>query len=60
MTEVLIGAQEDKRPTSERSVKEVMLYIYPVMIDELITDIPVRKNYLLYLIEEWFEDTKVR
>lgn len=49
----------DKRPTSERSVKEVMLYIYPVMIDELITDIPVRKNYLLYLIEEWFEDTKL-
>lgn len=49
----------DKRPTSERSVKEVILYIYPVMIDELITDIPIRKNYLLYLIEEWFEDTKL-
>ena len=49
----------DKRPTNERSVKKVMLYIYPVMIDELITDIPVRKNYLLYLIEEWFEDTKL-
>ena len=49
----------DKRPTSERSVKEVMLYIYPVMIDELLTDIPIRKNYLLYLIEEWFEDTKL-
>ena len=49
----------DKRPTSERSVKEVMLYIYPIMIDELITDIPIRKNYLSYLIEEWFEDTKL-
>jgi hypothetical protein len=49
----------DKRPTSERSVNEVMLYIYPVMIDELITDIPIRKNYLLYLIEEWYEDTKL-
>ena len=49
----------DKRPTSERNVKEVMLYIYPVMVDELITDIPIRKNYLLYLIEEWFEDTKL-
>lgn len=49
----------DKRPTSERSVKEVMLYIYPVTIDELITDIPIRKNYLLYLIEEWFEDSKL-
>lgn len=49
----------DKRPTSERSVEEVKLYIYPVTIDELITDIPIRKNYLLYLIEEWFEDTKL-
>jgi len=49
----------DKRPTSERSVKEVYLSIYPVMIDELLTDIPIRKNYLLYLIEEWFEDTKL-
>jgi len=49
----------DKRPTSERSVKEVMLYIYPIMIDELATVIPIRKNYLLYLIEEWFEDTKL-
>ena len=49
----------DKRPTNERTVKEVMLYIYPVMIDELITDIPIRKNYLLYLIEEWFEDTQL-
>ena len=49
----------DKRPTSERSVEEVMLYIYPIMIDELITDIPIRKNYLLYLIEEWFEDTQL-
>jgi len=50
---------KDKRPTSERSVKEVMLYIYPIMVNELVTDIPIRKNYLLYLIEEWFEDTKL-
>ena len=49
----------DKRPTNERSVKEVMLYIYPIMINELLTDIPIRKNYLLYLIEEWFEDTQL-
>ena len=49
----------DKRPTSERSVKEVELYIYPTMINDLLTDIPIRKNYLLYLIEEWFEDTKL-
>ena len=49
----------DKRPTNERSVENVMLYIYPTMLDELITDIPIRKNYLLYLIEEWFEDTQL-
>jgi len=49
----------DKRPTSERSFNKAWLYIYPVMIDELLTDIPIRKNYLLYLIEEWFEDTKL-
>ena len=49
----------DKRPTNERSVEKVMLYIYPIMLDELIADIPIRKNYLLYLIEEWFEDTQL-
>jgi hypothetical protein len=49
----------DKRPTSERSVKEVMLYIYPIMVDLIGKVFPVRKNYLLYLIEEWFEDTKL-
>lgn len=49
----------DKRPTSERSFNKAWLYIYPVMINELLTDIPIRKNYLLYLIEEWFEDTKL-
>ena len=36
-----------------------MLYIYPIMINELLTDIPIRKNYLLYIIEEWFEDTQL-
>jgi len=50
---------KDTRPTNERSVDEVWLYIYPVMVDELLTDIPIRKNYMMYLIEEWFEDTKL-
>ena len=49
----------DRRLPSERSVDKVMLFIYPVMVDELQSDIPIRKNYLLYLIEEWFEDTKL-
>ena len=50
---------KDERPTNERSVDQVWLYVYPVMIDELLTDIPIRKNYMMYLIEEWFEDTKL-
>ena len=49
----------DKRPTSERSVKEIMLYIYPILVDMMRDIFPVRKNYLIYLIEEWFEDTKL-
>lgn len=49
----------DQRPTNERSFNKAWLYIYPVMINELLTDIPIRKNYLLYLIEEWVEDTKL-
>ena len=50
---------KDRRPTNERSVEEVQLFIYPDMIYELLVDIPIRKNYLLYLIEEWFEDTQL-
>ncbi len=54
-------AFEHKNPTQGCTgyIKEVMLYIYPIMVNELVTDIPIRKNYLLYLIEEWFEDTKL-
>jgi hypothetical protein len=47
----------DRRPSSERSVEEVVLYIYPNMVDMMGKVFPVRKNYLMYLIEEWFEDT---
>jgi hypothetical protein len=49
----------DKRPTNERSVDEVWLYIYPDMVNLMMKVFPIRKNYLLYLIEEWFEDTKL-
>jgi hypothetical protein len=48
---------QDERPLSERKFKEASLHIYPVMIDELLSDIPIRRHYLIYLIEEWFEDT---
>ena len=50
-------SSKDKRPTSERSVDEVELIVYSEMINELLTDIPIRRTYLIYLIEEWFEDT---
>ena len=49
----------DRRPQSERSVKEVMLYIYPNMVDMVKKVLPVRENYLMYIIEEWFEDTYI-
>lgn len=49
----------DRRPQSERSVKGVYLYIYPNMIDMIKKVLPVRENYLMYIIEEWFEDTYI-
>ena len=49
----------DKRPTSERSFNNAWLYIYPDMVNLMMKVFPIRKNYLLYLIEEWFEDTKL-
>ena len=47
----------DRRPPSQRSVEAVFLYIYPNMIDIMKKVFPVRQNYLMYIIEEWFEDT---
>lgn len=47
----------DKRPTSERPFVEGTLKIYKETIDGLLRFIPVRKNYLLYTIENWFEET---
>lgn len=49
----------DQRPNNQRSLNYAKLFVFPTMINELLTDIPIRKNYLLYLIEEWFEDTKL-
>lgn len=47
---------DDKRPTSERQLESATLYIPKDVINNLLQDIPVRRNYLRYLIEEWFED----
>jgi hypothetical protein len=49
----------DNRSPGERSVEKVVLYIYPNMVDTMKKVFPVRKNYLMYLIEEWFEDTYI-
>jgi DNA-binding ferritin-like protein (Dps family) len=48
---------QDERPMGERRFTEARFRIYPGMISDILGDIPIRKNYLNYLIEEWFEDT---
>jgi hypothetical protein len=50
-------AWDDKRKTSERNFESGEFSIPEDIIDDLQTDIPVRRNYLRYIVEEWFEDT---
>lgn len=45
----------DKRPTSERDFYEGNLTIPKSTIDNLITYVPIRKNYVKHRIIEWFE-----
>jgi hypothetical protein len=47
---------DDRRPTSERKFMESDLYIPKEFVNDILNYIPIRKNYLIYLIEEWFED----
>ena len=47
----------NKVKNSERNFDRGTLQIPKDIIQEMLTDIPVRKNYLIYVIEEWFEDT---
>ena len=47
----------DKRPTSERNFTEGTLRMYKETIESFAKFIPVRRNYLKYIIEQWFEDT---
>lgn len=49
----------DKRPLSERKFDQSSLSVYPVLLDEIQMNIPIRRNYLGYLIEEWFEDVQL-
>jgi hypothetical protein len=48
---------EDNRELSERDFSSGTLSIPKDLVDTLSSLFPVRKNYLRYLIEEWFEDT---
>jgi hypothetical protein len=48
---------DDARKTSERDFDNSELWIPKDVMDNLQTDIPVRRNYLRYIVEEWFEDT---
>ena len=47
---------DDRRPTSERKFMESFLSIPKSFVSNILKSIPIRQNYLLYLIEEWFED----
>ena len=48
---------EDNTPTSDRKFKTSTLIIFRGFVDGILSTFPVRRNYLYYLIEEWFEDT---
>jgi hypothetical protein len=48
---------DDKRKTEERDFEDGELQIPKDIFDELNSDIPVRKYYLTYVIQDWFEDT---
>jgi hypothetical protein len=53
------GVWEDKRNMSEREFDDSELWVPKDIVNDLQTDIPVRRNYLRYVIEEWFEDTMI-
>ena len=48
--------RDDKRTTSERDFESGSLSIPKSLIDDLVNYVPIRRNYLKYKIEEWFED----
>jgi len=47
---------DDDMTTSERKFIESNLFIPKEFVNGILDFIPIRKNYLIYLIEEWFED----
>ena len=49
---------DDKRPTSKRNFESGELSIPKSLIDDLVNYVPIRRNYLRYKIEEWFDVAK--
>lgn len=47
----------DNTPTSDRKFESSTLVIPKYFVDGILSGFPVRRNYLYYVIEEWFEDT---
>ena len=48
---------DDKTPTSDRKFETSNLMILKSFVDGMLNTFPIRRNYLYYLIEEWFDDT---
>ena len=48
---------DDKTPTSDRKFETSNLMILKGFVDGMLNTFPIRRNYLYYLIEEWFDDT---
>jgi len=48
---------DDNTPTSDREFETSTLTIPTDFVNGILGTFPIRKNYLHYVIEEWFEDT---
>jgi hypothetical protein len=51
------NAWNDNRKINERDFESGEFWIPKDIMNDLQIDIPVRRNYLKYVVEEWFEDT---
>jgi hypothetical protein len=51
------NAWDDNRKINERVFESGEFWIPKDIMNDLQIDIPVRRNYLKYVVEEWFEDT---
>jgi hypothetical protein len=55
--ELFFEETNDRTPTSDRKFETSTLVIQEDFVGGLLGAFPVRRNYLYYIIEEWFEDT---